>query len=74
MSEDIMQEYDLPELPEPADELADGATARPVLFRFQQENITLGDGTVYALADAQEYCEQADTSGSPDWFVGWRHA
>jgi hypothetical protein len=70
MSESIMQEYDLPELPEPAEE-GSGATARLVLFRFQQENIPLGDGDVYALADAQEYCCRDDASGSPDWFVGW---
>jgi hypothetical protein len=62
----------LPELPEPADEDAAG-TATLVLFRFKEESITLGDGEVFALADAKEYCEREDTHGD-GWFTGWRHA
>jgi hypothetical protein len=67
-----MYEEDLPELPEPADDTEDD-TATLVLFRFKQENIPLGDGDVYPLADAMAYCQRDDTSGE-GWFVGWRHA
>lgn len=69
----IMEEYGLPELPEPSDGDASG-TARLVLFRQGRTSLPLGNGDVYVLADAQEYCCRDDTSGSPDWFVGWRYA
>ena len=64
---DTMAEYDLPELPDPADD--EDGTAELVLFRFQQENITLGDG--FTIAYAQEYCQREDTHGD-GWFVGYR--
>lgn len=65
--EEILAEYGLPELPEPADDI-DGETAKLVLARFKQENIWLGDG--FTIPDAIAYCSRDDTSGN-DWFVCW---
>jgi hypothetical protein len=67
--DDVIEEYNLPELPEPAEDDEDEDTVSLVLFRFKQENITLGDG--FTRADAREYCEREDTHAD-EWFVGWR--
>ena len=66
--EDVIEEYGLPELPEPADDPDDGP-ATLVLSRFGQENIWLGD--CFTVADAQEYCSDEDTHGD-GWFVFYR--
>lgn len=66
--EDIIEEYELPELPEPADDPDDGP-ATLVLFRQGQGGTWLGD--CFTVADAQEYCSREDTHGD-GWFVGLR--
>jgi hypothetical protein len=62
-----LEDYDLPELPDLADD-SETETAQLVLFRFDQERIVLGDG--YTIAGAQEYCSRDDTRGN-GWFVGY---
>lgn len=72
---EVMAAYDLPELPEVADDddvwdgTAEDTTVELVLFRFQEENIVLGDG--FTVADAQDYCGRDDTAGD-GWFVGYQ--
>jgi hypothetical protein len=55
---EVIDSYHLPELPE-ADEdhylNEDDETVSLVLFRFQQDNVPLGDG--FSIADAQDYCQ-----------------
>jgi hypothetical protein len=65
---DVIEGYKLPELPEEYD--GEGS-AQLVLFRQGDTNITLADQV--SIADAQEYCQRADThSVSGDWFAGYR--
>jgi hypothetical protein len=69
--EELIERYDLPELPEPAEE-DDGELRELVLFLqpLDQDNIVLAEGI--ELADAQGYCSREDTHGD-GWFVGFRH-
>lgn len=69
--DEIIEMYDLPELPEPVDdpdEYEEGALAQLVIFRQGDEKLYL-DGEV-TLADAQDYCSREDTHGD-GWFAGF---
>jgi hypothetical protein len=70
---EIIEQYGLPELPEPVgdtDDYAEGELAELVIFRQHAENIYL-DGFV-TLADAQEYCSRDDTGDAGGgWFTGF---
>ena len=69
---EVLAAYGLPELPEPVedpDEYDEGELAELVLFRFNEERISLGDS--FELADAMDYCNRDDTSDNGSWFVGF---
>lgn len=68
-TEEILQEFSLPELPEEYEGDEPENARQLVIFRFKEENIPLGEPV--SLADAQEYCSRDDTHGD-GWFVGFR--
>lgn len=71
---EIMERFELPELPDPAPDDLDPDEARAIIL-YRAE---LGDANVYlaewvTLADAREYANRDDTRGE-DWFVGFDFA
>lgn len=66
-TDEILERFGLPELPESGEPAE--CTATLVIYRFQKPNIPLISGV--SLPDAREYSNREDAHGD-EWFVGYR--